>query len=50
MQITDTKIVEKIPNTKPEALNAAGIDKIPVPNEALSKCVRVSMSLKIKKA
>lgn len=39
-------MVEKIPKTSPEAQKAAGIDKIPVPNEAFNKCVNVSQSLK----
>lgn len=44
----DTRIVEKIPKTRPEALKAAGMDKIPVPREAFSKWVKVSQSLQKK--
>lgn len=46
VQITDTKIVAKIPRTKPHDLNANGIDNMPVPRDAFSKCVSVSQSLK----
>lgn len=45
VQIIDTKMVEKMPITSPADLKAAGIDKMPVPKEALSRCVRVSMFL-----
>lgn len=45
MHTKDTKTVEKIPNTRPEAQKAAGMDKIPVPKEAFNKCVNVSQSL-----
>lgn len=37
VHIADTTIVAKIPKTSPEALKAAGIDKIPVPNEAFRR-------------
>lgn len=37
-----TPMVAKIPKSSPDAANAAGIDSIPVPKEALSKCIRVS--------
>jgi hypothetical protein len=33
----DTTMVANIPNTNPEALKAAGIDKIPVPSEAFRR-------------
>lgn len=42
-------IVANIPNTKPEHINANGIARMPVPSEALSKCVIVSPSLQTKK-
>lgn len=38
----------KIPNTRPDDLKANGIDKIPVPNDAFSKCVNVSLLLRKK--
>lgn len=38
-------IVAIIPMIIPEYMNAMGIDKIPVPKEAFSKCVKVSPSL-----
>lgn len=48
MHITDTKIVAKIPSTKPADLKATGIDNIPVPNDAFSRCVKVLQSLQNK--
>lgn len=40
------KMVAKIPSTIPEYINAIGIERMPVPREALSRWVRVSLSLK----
>lgn len=34
-----------MPNTIPDDLKASGIDKMPVPNDAFSKWVKVSLSL-----
>lgn len=45
VQITDTNIVAKIPKIRPLPLKATGIDNIPVPKDAFSKCVSVSQSL-----
>lgn len=45
MQTKAVTIVRKIPNTRPDDLKANGIDKIPVPSDAFSKCVNVSLSL-----
>lgn len=42
-------IVANMPIIMPEYMKAIGIDKIPVPKEAFSKCVKVSLSLKQKK-
>ena len=39
-------IVANIPIIIPEYMKAIGIDRIPVPKEAFSKCVKVSLSLK----
>lgn len=46
MHIADTKIVAKIPKAKPQNLKAMGIDRIPVPKDAFSRCVNVPQSLK----
>lgn len=45
MHIKAVKMVEKIPMMRPEHMKANGMPRIPVPKEALSKCVRVSLSL-----
>lgn len=37
-----------MPSTRPEYIKAAGMARIPVPSDALSKCVSVSPSLQIK--
>jgi len=42
------KMVEKIPMMIPEHMKANGMPRMPVPREALSKCVRVSLSLQKK--
>ena len=47
--MTETAMVANIPNTNPDALNAAGMDKIPVPNEAFRRWVKVSQFLKKQK-
>lgn len=47
MHIAATTTVAKIPKTKPQDLKAKGIDKIPVPKDAFSRCVNVPQSLKI---
>lgn len=41
-------IVAKIPIIIPEYIKAMGMDKMPVPKEAFSKCVNVSLSLEKK--
>lgn len=35
-------MVANTPKSNPEAANAAGIERIPVPRDAFNKCIRVS--------
>lgn len=39
------KMVRTTPRAIPECLKATGIERMPVPSEAFSKCVKVSLSL-----
>jgi len=45
VQIKAVKMVAIIPIPRPEYIKAMGMPRMPVPKEAFSKCVKVSLSL-----